>query len=183
MTIVVGGLRDRLIHESVYRRVQSGLEAIGWMNSGRSHAPLVLIPEQKSWDEELAPNSITVAPADTDDEDWELGSFGSKNTHVFNVDVFGENEALGLQISGDVRDIIRGKFSTQFTNQAQLPVLDWTQGTTSPPTLFMCDIEHVTRDRALNFPHKFQRYLWVIRFEVIDYYTSDADVTYYGELP
>lgn len=181
MTVIIGGLRDRLIHESVYNRVLGGLTTIGWLDAGRQHAPLNIIPEQKSWDEELPPNTITVAPADTTDEDYEMGTFGSKNTHAFYIDVYGENEALGLQISGDVRDIIRGKFAAQFTNQGQLPVLNYTQ--TGNPFAFMCDIENVTRDRAQNFPRKYERFLWVIRCEIIDYYSADSDTTYYGATP
>lgn len=167
----VGGTRDRLIHDSLYNYVKGGLGAIGWFNSGRQHAPLDIIPEQKDWDTELEPNTITIAPAGVMDEEWELGSFGNQNTTVFYIDVYGENEALGLQISGDIRDILRGKFATLGYGHPTLPVFDYTQAT--PTQIFYCDIEGVRRDRAQNFPHRWQKYLYVVKLEVVDYYTDD----------
>jgi hypothetical protein len=172
----VGGIRDRLIHESLVNLVTTGLTQIGWFNSNRTHDPLTILPEQKHWDEDLAYNTITIAPDTQDPEDWELGAYASKTSTVFYIDVYGQNEALGQQISGDIRDIVQGKFSAQGVYPGQMTVMDYTQAT--PVPAFVVEINNVTRDRARNWPHKFQRFLYIIRLEVVDYYTRDNDANY-----
>jgi hypothetical protein len=178
MTVYVGGIRDRLIHDSMFYTLKSGLTALGWFatNPTGFKNPVNMIPEQVEWDVEIPLNSITVAPGATTDEEWELGTFGMKNIHEFYVDIYGENEALGSQLSGDVRDILRGKFPDFGFSQPTLNVLDYTMAT--PAWIFYCDIEHVTRQRATDFTHKWQRYLFEIRCEVIDYYANSDDVYY-----
>lgn len=175
MTAYVGGIRDRLIHDSLYNYVKDGLTAVGWMNHGRSHQPLDLVPEQKDWEDELALNTITISPSNVYDEQWELGSYASKNITTYWIDVYGESEALGLQISGDVRDILRGKFTTLGFGAAELPVFDYTQE--SPVQIFYCDIEHVRRDRAQSYSKRYQRFLYMISVDIIDYYSDDVDIT------
>lgn len=172
MPFYVGGIRDRLVHDSLYNYVKNGLTAIGWMNSGRQHAPLVLVPEMKDWEEELALNTITVSPSNVYDEQWELGSYATKNTTTYWIDVYGESEALGLQISGDIRDILRGKFTGLGFGAAELPVFDYTQAT--PSRIFYCDIEHVRRDRSQSYSKRYQRFLYMISVDVIDYYGDDS---------
>lgn len=172
MTIYVGGLRDRLIHDSLYHYVIGGLTAIGWMDPGRKHSPLVIIPEQKDWEEELALNTITISPAGILDEDWELGSYGKKNTTTYWIDVYGESESLGLQVSGDIRDILRGAFVSLGYGAAEIPVFDYTMAT--PSQIFYVDVERVRRDRAQNYSKKFQRFLYMVSLDIVDYYSSDS---------
>lgn len=173
--IYVGGLRDRLIHDSLYNYIKDGLTAIGWMDTARKISPVTLVPVMKDWEEELAPNTITISPSNAMDEQWELGSFGTKNTTTFWIDVYGQNEALGLQISGDIRDILRGKFTSLGFGGAELPVMDYTQAT--PTQIFYCDIEHVRRDRAQSYSKRYQRFLYMISVDIIDYYTDDVDLS------
>jgi hypothetical protein len=180
MAIYVGGLRDRLIHDSVYHLISNGLTTLGWFNSNPTGFtyPVQIIPEQVPWDEELAFNTITIAPGQTNDQEWEVGTFAMKNEKQFYIDVYGENEALSLHLSGDIRDILRGKFAAEGYSQATLNVYDYTQVT--PPWIFFCDIENVQVDRAQNFPHLWQRYLYIVSFDVCDYYTNDQDSFAYG---
>ena len=180
MTTLVGGIRDRLIHDSLYHLVKNGLTALGWFNpspTGYTN-PVQIIPEQVTWDQQLPLNTITIAPGNVSDQEFEIGSFAFRNEKQFYIDVYGENEALSIQISGDIRDILRGKFPDLGFSQATLDVLDYTQST--PSKIFFCDIENVQVDRTQNFPHIWQKYLYSISLVLCDYYNNQDDAFAYG---
>lgn len=185
MTTYVGGLRDRLIHDSVYHLIRNGLETLGWFPGGAQaprEYPVNVVAEQLDWSVEIPLNTISVAAYSTSDTEWELGTDLRQNTWAFYVDVFGANEALGLQISGDVRDILRGKFAalSNYATPETLAVLDYTLAT--PTLIFTCEVRNVNRDRAVQTTHRWGNYLFSISCVVLDYYTSDADSSS-GESP
>jgi hypothetical protein len=176
MTTITGGLRDRLIFDSMWRTVDNGLRAIGWYNAGRDHLPVTFVPEQLNWDEQIALNTIAVAPLDVKDRAWELGSDFRQNRWVFYFDVFGEDEAIGNHLSGDIRDILRGKIPSIGRNMPVVNIYDYTQAT--PPMIGYCEVSKVVKERSPSFSHRWERYLYVIRVELDDYYdtvTDDAD--------
>lgn len=180
MTIYVGGLRERLIRDALFYRIQGGLTSLGWFNPNPTGYTnhVTMLPEQVPWDEEVPLNSITVAVENIADEEFEVGNQGYQNCLTFYVDIYGENEALGLQISGDVRDILRGKFTALGLSQPTLDVFDYTMAT--PSWIFFCDIERVRRDRVRTFTHHWQRYMFTVSGELYDYYGNDADPVAYG---
>lgn len=178
MTIHVGGLRDRLILDSIYYLVRNGLETLGWFPGGAqapADHPVTVVAEQLDWNVEIPLNTISVAAYSTSDTEWELGSDLRQNAWAFYVDVFGANEPLGLQLSGDVRDILRGKFSAlaNYITPETLQVLDYSLAT--PVPIFTCELRNVNRDRAVQTAHRWGNYLFSISCTVLDYYTSDAD--------
>lgn len=185
MTIYVGGLRDRLIHDSIYHLIKNGLTTLGWMPGGPqapAQYPITVVAEQLDWNVEIPLNTISVAAYSTSDTEWELGSDLRQNSWSFYVDIFGANEALGLQLSGDCRDILRGKFSalSNYVTPETLAVFDWTLAT--PVQIFTCEVRNVNRDRAVQTTHRWGNYLFSISCVVLDYYTSDADSSS-GESP
>lgn len=167
----VGGTRTRLIHNSLYKHVQAGLTAIGWFDSGRQHKPVNLIPEFKGWDEELAPNTITVSPGNMSADDWELGSFGTEQSLPYYIDVYGEKESLGEQLAGDIVALLQGKFASLGYPYPVVPVLDYTQAT--PTQIFYCPVESVRADRAQTYAKRWQRYLWQVSVTLTDYVGGD----------
>lgn len=188
MTVYVGGLRERLVQDSMYYKINNGLSALGWFNpnpTGYTH-PVNLIPEQVPWSEEIPLNSVTVSMDHVVGEEWEVGIDTYRNEYVFYIDVYGENDALGRQISGDIRDLLRGKFPNLGTgrggySQPTLDVYDYSHAT--PSWIFFCDLEDVIRDRMHNFPHRWQRYLYTVRVTAIDYYGDQNDSYAYGSEP
>jgi hypothetical protein len=182
----VGGLRDRLIHDSVYYVLRNGLEMLGWFPGGVNAPqvnPVKLVPEQQDWSQEIELNTISVAPYSTTDTEWELGSDLRANRWTFYVDVFGANEAIGLQLSGDVRDILRGKFSAlsgSITPEA-IQIMDYTMAT--PVKIFTVDVDSVTRDRAVQTSHRWSNYMFSITCQLCDYYDTDQDSEYLGYSP
>jgi hypothetical protein len=186
MTTYAGGLRDRLIHDSVFNLVKTGLDTLGWFPGGPQAPiddPINLVSQQMDWSSEIPLNTISVSAYSTSDTEWELGSDLRENRWTFYVDVFGANEAIGLQLSGDVRDILRGKFSalSNYVTPETLHVYDWTLAT--PVEIFYCDINAVTRDRAVQTSHRWMNYMFSIQATLLDYYNTDQDDFYLGQDP
>lgn len=182
----VGGLRDRLIHDSIFHAVNDGLHVLGWFPGGAqapTDFPLHVVAEQMDWSVEIPFNTVSVASYSTSDIEAELGSDLRANRWVFYVDVFGANEAIGLQLSGDVRDILRGKNSAlaHFVTPSTLHVLDYSLAT--PVELFTCDLDRVNRDRAVQTTHRWMNYMFSISATLTDWYNNDEDDTYHGETP
>lgn len=173
MTVPVGGLRARLIRDSLYNWVKDGVEARGWMATDRRHLPFQFVPQPKDWDEEVPLNSIAVTPEDVSDVEAELGSSRTDDTWTFYVDIFGESEPVGMDCAHDIRDMLRGKLPSIGRMRMAFPVLDYREAT--PPILFYCHIENILLDRARNFPQAWRRNWFVLRLDVMDSYTDEND--------
>lgn len=170
---VVGGIRARLIRDSFYNYVKDGVVARGWTNTGRRHAPFRFIPQPNDWDEEVPLNSIAVTAEDVTDEPAEMGSVLTVDRWSFYIDIYAENDAVGQDVTHDIRDMLRGKYQAIDYGRTGFPVLDYRMAT--PEILFVCDIENVISDRARNFPQAWRRFWFSIRCDVEDSYASDMD--------
>lgn len=174
MTVYVGGLRARLIHDSFYTMVSDALAALGWFDPAREHRPINLIPEMQPEGEPIEVNTIVISGLDENDTDAEMGSNLSENRLTYYVDIYAEGEALGSHLKGDVKDILRGKMPSIGRGRPVLEVRDLT--VPAAPLLFVCDIENVVTDRSATFSNPWQRYWWVLRCELVDTYGDEDDV-------
>lgn len=172
---IYGGLRQRLIRDSLYNMLHDSLDALGWFDAGRAHKPINMIA--KPIDDDGKPigegtpiplNTLSVVPADLGDQDWELGSMLAEHTWMFYVDFYAENDAWGLQMIGDVRDILKGRHPDANRLRPHLPVYDYREAT--PTVQFYCEIDEVVLDRAQDFPKPWQKHWYACRFVVVDYY-------------
>lgn len=161
-----GGLRQRLINDSVYHLLMEQLGSLGWFDSGAEHTALTVRTESVPNDEEIQLNTLVISETFTTDSDAETGSNYGEITTVFYVDFYAENEALGKHLAHDVRDILRGRLGT---TEQRLPVYDWSLAT--PAIVFYCEIEDVQVDQARDFPKPWQKNWWTCRFDVVDYYS------------
>jgi len=168
---IVGGLRARLIRESLYHMIDNALTALGWYDSGRPHEPIDFKSYPVDWNEEIALNTLSLADEDMTDREDELGSSLTENRWVFYVDFFGENDALALQLVRDIRDICGGRFPSIGRTGSTFTVYDYRQAT--PPALFSCDIEDIETDRARNFPQSWLKHWQTCRLTVIDHYADE----------
>lgn len=169
----VGGLRVRLINDSMFQMVKGGLADLGWFDIGRRHRPIDLLAEPVRWDEEVQLNTLSISSTDVSDDELELGSDAAENRHSFYVDFFAEDDSIGKHLIHDVRDILRGKIHAIGRNRPILTVYDYTLAT--PPALFICEIENVLVDRAHDYPRPWQRHWFSARCDVVDVYESDVD--------
>lgn len=183
MATYAGGLRDRLIHDSLFHLVQNGLGTLGWYTTQAPPNPVTVVSEQLDWSQEILPNTISVAEFSASDSEYELGSDGRVNRLIYYVDIFGGSEALGLQLSGDCRDIIRGKFAQLpfFSTPEVIPVFDYTLAT--PVQIFSVEVLSVARDRPVQTGHRWMNYMHSLHVVLLDYYDNTNDATGYGFSP
>lgn len=175
MSTYVGGLRVRLINDSMFQLVLNGLGALGWFDTGARHRPIVMIAEPVRWDEEVQLNTVAVTSTNTTDDELELGSNAAENRHTFYIDFYAEDDSIGRHLIHDVRDVLRGKFPSISRSRPILPVYDFTLAT--PVETFVCEIENVLVDRAHDFPRAWQRHWFTVRCDVVDVYEDENDDT------
>ena len=168
MTIYTGGLRQRLIADSVYHLLKDSLEDLGWLNTSRPYRDITVVTETYPNDVEIPLNTVVINETVTTDNDAEMGSNLGEISTTFYVDFYAENEALGKELTHDVRDILRGRMSAIGRTNNNLPVYDWSM--TTPPAIFVCEIQDVVVDQARDFPKPWQKYWWTCRFDIVDYY-------------
>lgn len=153
-----GGLRDRLIHESMLKNLESHLATLGWFDAGREHAPIVMIDEFPDDNAEVVVNTLAVSLGDSDGVPRELGAKSESHEMTIFVDFFAENDSIGRDVRGDVYAYFRG-------NQTQA-VYDYSTGGAQFGTVdILDDIEKRKPNRAVN---KWQKHWYVVSFTLVD---------------
>lgn len=170
---VAGGLRARLIRDSVYRMVYDSLEALGWFDAGRQHQAINFTGTETDQHAEIPMNTLALVDEDQSGLDLELGSQLAEFSWTFYLDFYAEDDVIGKHLIYDVRDIIEGRLTAIGRSRPNCVVLDYTLAT--PTEIFTVDFENVVVDRAHDFPKPWQRHWYACRFTVVDTYTSDAD--------
>lgn len=161
---IIGGLRDRLIHDALYRLVEEILTTLGWMNPGRQHAPINLVPVAVDEHDEIPANTLTVSPEDVDGTDAEMGSLLEERRTGYWIDFYAEDDAVGKDLIGDLRDALKGKMAGRTG-----PVLDVFDTTLATPALaFSCVLEGIRTDRAHGFTEAHRRHWFELALEVVD---------------
>lgn len=173
MTTVVGGLRTRFIHDSVEAALMDILTQLHWLDAGRRHRPITVVAAPQKWDEPIEFNSITVDMEGMGDEEAEMGSNLTNDTHTVYLDFYGENEAIARHLTGDLAAALRGKLPSIGRASMTLPIFDFR---TNPATvLTVAAVENVVTDRAHNFPNPWQQHWHSVRFDLIDTYGDEYD--------
>lgn len=173
MTNYVGGLRLRLIKESYFNMVKDGLTDLGWFESGRGHLPVSIIPEQADNSVELKANIIGVSTEDIFSEEAEIGSNLSKNSWEAFIDILAEDEAVGIHLAGDIRDLLSGKISSVGRTRPNLEVKDLAP---SNNIAFTCSLENIEMQRVRDWDSgSYARYWWIVACEIVDHYYDDQE--------
>lgn len=172
MTVYVGGLRARLIRDSLFYMLRDGLTDLGWLTSQPSHLPITLLAEPTEADQEVPLNTIALADDDVRGEDVELGSGLAEQSWNFFVDFYAENDPIGLHLIRDVKDMLEGRIASIGRTRPILSVQDWTLAT--PVEVFACEIEDVRTARAHDFPHAWLRHWHTCSFTLIDTYANES---------
>lgn len=173
MTIHVGGLRSRLVKDSLYSMINDALTDLGWFSSGRQHAPIHFRSFPLHEEEEVDINSLALSDEDLVVVEQELGSIFSEHDWQFYLDFYAEDNALGIHMAHDLEAILTGRFPSIGRGESRFPVYDYTEAT---PSIFTyCEIEEVIVDRARGFPKPWQKFWYVVSFSVLDYYGTEDD--------
>lgn len=173
MTVPVGGLRARLIRESLYRMLHDSLDDLGWFDTvNRRHAPVALLPDEVPNRDAVQPNTAAIAELQVRERGEELGSNLTEHRWTLYVDFYGENNAVAIDFSTDIKDILGGRMPSINRTRPNLPVYDWRMAT--PSIIFNCQIEDIMVEKvALDKP--FKHFWYTVRFDVLDSYGGEDD--------
>lgn len=162
----VGGLRARLIRDSVYRAVYDALADLGWFTPETSRADVAFPEEPVDINEPVSFNTIGLGDEDTDADPAELGSNLTIFTWPMFLDVYGENDSLSLHLVNDLAAILAGRLPSIGRSSPTVAVLDWTLAT--PTQIFVVDVEMVRTHRAHDFPQPWLRHWRSCSFRIVD---------------
>lgn len=169
----VGGLRARLVRDSVYRTIEKGLRDLGWFTSHASRSPVQLLPEPVALDREVPRNTLALGDEIDDETALELGSGLSEFRWSMFLDVYAENDSIALHLVGDVAAIMGGRMPSIGRSAPVVDVWDYTLAT--PVAIFRVEVENVRTAKAHDFPQPWLRFWRSCTFQVVDAYT-DEDV-------
>jgi len=168
---VVGGLRARLIRDSVFHVVDDALRALGWYDEVAGRAPVTLRPTPYPLDEQVPPNTVALSDETDDATEMELGSDLSEFTWGMFADVYGENDAVALHLAGDVADALAGRMPSIGRGRPVVDVYNYTLAT--PVVIFTVEVIDVRKDRAHGFPQPWLRFWRSVSFRVVDAYEDE----------
>jgi hypothetical protein len=122
----LGGLRARLVRDSLVLVFDGALNDLGWYDTDRRHRPVRLTIEAIPLSEPIEPNLIMLTVRRGSNEPVEIGSDLSTSRSQILVDIFAEDESLGEHLWGDIRDVLRGRIGSTLSS---FPILDLRQST------------------------------------------------------
>lgn len=128
---VVGGLRARFLHDSLTAVLENGLAGLGWFDSGRSHQPFRFLHGPHTWSVPITFNAIVVTNQTTEADEIELGSNLTANSTEITIDLYAQNDSLGVHVANDMRDLLRGRLPGG-AEREMLPILDYRLATPIP---------------------------------------------------
>jgi hypothetical protein len=163
-----GGKRDRLIRDAVAGVVKDGIDSLGWLSGTRKHLPINWRDEAITETDTVVPlNTITLVSDSERDEERELGTNATEDRWSFWVDFYAENEDIGREMIGDVRDILRGKYPS--IGRTAPVVLVYDPLSDPPELLFGLEIENVEPDRPPRQTQRpFEQFWFTCSFDVVD---------------
>lgn len=169
--VAIGGLRARLIKDNLFNLIEDSLEAVGWMDAGRQHEDVTVVPEPLDNLTEITPNKVGIDFKNITEQNVEMGSNMAENTWLVFVDIMAENYDIGLHLSTDVKDIITGHYDSIGRDAPTLTVLDLTLAT---PTAFAtCHITEFEMEKDES-EAEHRRYWWTCAFNLEDTYTDST---------
>lgn len=120
MATLEGGLRDRMMLQSVVNDIVADLTARDWFNNtGKDYSPFVVVDEFPDDKDEVELNTIAFSMGDTQSTALELGSKSEILYTSLFVDFFAEGDGLGRHVVGDV--------ATHVNDVGQFTVYDYRQ--------------------------------------------------------
>lgn len=173
MTIYAGGLRKRLIRDSVWHALDDALRDLGWYATVASRSPVRLLPEPVAQGTQVTFNSLALGDEDDVPEPLEMGSNLAEFSWDMFVDIYAENDSLSLHLGGDVAAILGGLLPSIGRGRPTIDVYDYTLAT--PVVIFTVQVESVRLDKAHDFPQPWMKNLRSCSFVVVDTFGGEDD--------
>jgi hypothetical protein len=166
---VVGGLRTRLVYDSVFNAINEGLAELGWFDSGRNHLPVTFHPEPLNSDDEVQLNTVAMGEGPMFDRERELGSNMSSSEYAFFIDVFAESGPVGRALANDMRDLIMGRHGGRGAPTFTI----WDYREDPAVNIGWVDVERVNIYREDVPTRPWQKFWYTIRFDITDDYLGE----------
>jgi hypothetical protein len=181
--VIRGGLRTRLVVDSVRFAVLSTLQQYGWFDATiwdkppglRRHKPFHYIARPFNWSENVEPNAIAVSPEDIFDEALAFGGDVEDILELY-IDIFAEDDAVGWQVAYDIRDSFIGKNPTLGMLGPQIDIYDFRLATPAPFTTV--DVETIRVDRSQGDAREWHRHWFIINVTLTDDYDDEANAVF-----
>lgn len=155
---LTGGLRDRMILESVLQFIKSDLSARGWFDTGRQHGPITVVDEYPD-DREVALNTLAISYGPTMQERAEMGSKAELHRQTIYVDFYAESDALGRHVIGDIYD--------NLAKNVLIPVYDYSLAT--PVQDFSVEVVDDSLEKSKpSSTNPWQRHWYILSFIIED---------------
>lgn len=168
-----GGIRKRLISESVRVEILAGLDRMGWFDAPRQHEPLSFAAKPNDWDEHVSPNTFSITMEDTYEEPAEFGDVAVDDTITFFFDFYADSDALGRHVAWDVHSIVMGLAANAGRTG---PVFDVYNLLLPTPAVFtQLDVEHCVVDQVDGDRKPWQAHWWFVRFDLLDDHADSYD--------
>lgn len=159
MATLRGGLRDRMLFDSVMNVIVDDMTTQGWFDAGREHGAITVVDEFPTEQDEVALNTLAFSFQAATGTDMEMGSMSEDHTVAIFIDFFSEGDALGRHLMGDIYAYIR--------ENMQFDVYDYRQAT--PPVEFVATVEgEVDEHTPVRAVNSWQKHWYVIDFQVND---------------
>lgn len=156
---LVGGLRDRMVIESLGKHITGELTTLGWFDSGREHNPVVVVSGFPNDTDEVALNTIAYSVEDASGEGAEMGSRAEVHETFFFMDFFAQDDSLGWHLSGDVYSFLKRN-----------PILDiFDYNTAGDPVDFQVELLDVDRRKPSRAVNAWQRHWFTVSFMAEDF--------------
>lgn len=170
MSDVAGGLRARFVIDSFITVVIDTLTELGWLTPGRSHKPIRVVTGPVPWDDMVTINTLAIIVRDNNFTFLELGSSLGADTMMAAVDFYAENDALGLHVTNDLRDALRGRLPVGAI-RGGFPIYDYRMAT--PAQVGFAQVSDVTVERPMILAQE----AWASHVHSLTCFVEDA---YYG---
>lgn len=162
----------RLIKDNFYYMMKDSLDALHWFDSALAQHPVRLLADQVDTSVEIKPNMIGISSEDMDSEEAEMGSNLTENRWSFYIDILAESEPVGLHLSGDIFDILRGKMSEAGRSKPNLEVKDFLS---NGDVIFTCQLDRIAINRVRDWNRDaYHKYWWVVGCDIVDTYYDDT---------
>ena len=106
----VGGLRARLLNDSIFAMLNDCLSRLNWFNPNRGYTPINFVTGQQDIRSAIPFNTLAFSSENESEVDWELGSNLSEHHQNYLIDFFAESEALSVHLTRDIADILKGRY-------------------------------------------------------------------------
>ena len=169
MTMLEGGIRDRLIRDAMYRTVRHILDSMGWLDLSDRREPVMLLPRPTDADKEVKPNRVSITAEDVPSDGVEMGSTLGEYVHLYYVDIYAEKDEIGVHIAGDIRAGLEGKLSAAGRTWPILPVHAPGDDPDVDVAAFTCSIDNVLLERVpRESPQPWEKHWFSVRCELTE---------------